>query len=54
MRIKVVRSPEHGRVTKKKAASNKRFDSDMNPSGVSDSFKLPNDATELFDTIHVG
>lgn len=54
MRIKVVQPPKNARVTKKKAASDHHFDSDMNPSGISDSFKLPNDTTELFDTIDAG
>ena len=53
-RVKTIKKPDNAIVTKRNAGSDDHLDSDMNPSGTSDSFKLPSTITEIFDAVDIG
>ena len=53
-RVKTTGKPDEAAVTMRNAGSDNYLDSDMNISGISDSFKLPIGASEIFDKVDVG
>jgi len=54
MRVEVTRPPKNGFVTLKSAGNDDELDSDLNGSGISDSFKLPGSISTLFTKIDLG